>query len=111
MQYENTIIYARTTELLKLCHASLSAFPPGYAFLADQLRRASSSILLNFSEGYGKSSKRDARRYFAIARGSANEVAAILDVARTFGIVEPEPHAEGKELCDHLARMLSRFRS
>ena len=110
MQYENTQIYGRSIELLQLARDVLQELPPGYAFLADQLRRASSSILLNFCEGYGKSTPRDARRYFAIARGSTNEVAAILDVALQFDVVGASRHARGKELCDHLARMLSRFR-
>ena len=111
MEYENTRIYTQALALVRLSHAVLDSLPPGYAFLADQLRRASSSILLNFSEGYGKSSKRDARRYFDTARGSTCEVAAIFDVAQAFGILEPTVHAGGKELCDHLARMLTRFRA
>jgi four helix bundle protein len=110
MEYENTTIYLRARDLLALSRRVLDGLPPGYGFLADQLRRASSSVLLNFAEGYGKSSKRDARRYFAIARGSANEVAAIFDVAREFGVVGARAHGEGKEVCDHLARMLTRFR-
>jgi four helix bundle protein len=110
MEYEDTMIYQRSRELLALSHRVVAGFPPGYAFLADQLKRASSSILLNFAEGYGKSSKRDARRFFVIARGSANEVAAVLDVASDFGVLEVAEHSQGKEVCDHLARMLTRFR-
>ena len=111
MQYENTLIYAQTRALLHLTHQVLTDLPTGYGFLADQLRRASSSILLNFAEGYGKSSSKDARRFFIIARGSTNEVAAILDVAQDFGVVEAQTVREGKEQCDHIARMLTRFRA
>jgi len=110
MEYQNTHIYSRSIEVLNLSRALIASLPPGYAFLADQLRRASSSILLNFAEGYGKSSRRDARRYFCIARGSANEVAAILDVAQHFGVITLDQCADGKERCDHLVRMLTRFR-
>lgn len=46
----------------------------------DQLDRAATSIPLNTAEGNGKFSKRDRARFFDIARGSALEAAASLDV-------------------------------
>jgi four helix bundle protein len=46
----------------------------------DQLDRASTSIVLNIAEGNGKRSHPDRCRYFDIARGSALECAACLDV-------------------------------
>jgi four helix bundle protein len=111
MQYENTHIYSRALELIRISKEVLDGLPVGYGFIADQLRRASSSILLNFAEGYGKRTKRDSHHYFCIARGSANEVAAILDVANEFGVLKAAHHVRGKDLCDQLARMLSRFGS
>jgi four helix bundle protein len=46
----------------------------------DQLDRASTSIPLNIAEGNGKFSARDRARFFEMARGSALECAACLDV-------------------------------
>jgi four helix bundle protein len=46
----------------------------------DQLDRAATTIPLNIAEGNGKFSRRDRARYFDIARGSALEAAASLDV-------------------------------
>lgn len=46
----------------------------------DQLDRASTSIVLNIAEGNGKRSHPDRCRYLDIARGSALESAACLDV-------------------------------
>jgi four helix bundle protein len=46
----------------------------------DQLDRASTSVVLNIAEGNGKRQPRDRCRYLDIARGSAVECAASLDV-------------------------------
>ena len=50
------------------------------AELSDQLDRASISIVLNIAEGVGRTSPRDQARTFAIARGSAIECLAVLDL-------------------------------
>jgi len=111
MQHESTVIYQRARSLVELVKHVIDALPSGYGFLADQMRRAVASVLLNFSEGYGKSTPADQRRFFRIARGSAYEVAAALDVAQSFAVVTPELHARGKDLCDHIAAMLTKFRN
>ena len=110
MQYDDTNIYQRCMELIYLASRLMKSWPPGYAFLSDQLKRAVSSIALNFAEGYGRQTKREQRRYFVMARGSASEVAAILDIGFRFGIVEQDDHEKGRDICDHLARMLTKFR-
>lgn len=58
-----------------------SHWPSGTNFLQDQLKRAVTSILLNIAEGNGRSSKRDRKRFFNIAKASATETSAILDAA------------------------------
>ena len=52
--------------------------------LADQLKRAASSIVLNLAEGqrYDNGNK---LRHYKIAQGSAHEVKAALDVAEGWG--------------------------
>ena len=50
------------------------------AELSDQLDRASLSIALNIAEGAGRSGPRDQARHYAIARGSAYECLAVLDL-------------------------------
>ncbi len=72
----------------------------------DQLDRASTSIPLNIAEGNGKFSQRDRARFFEIARGSALECAACLDVLVVRRLTTEDQIAGGKEELVHIVRML-----
>ncbi len=54
-------------------------------YVNNQLGRASFSVPLNIAEGSGKFSKADRRNYFIIARASAFECVAIIDILRDEG--------------------------
>ena len=56
----------------------------------DQLDRASTSLPLNIAEGNGKFSTVDRARFLEIARGSALECAACLDVLEVRKLVAAE---------------------
>jgi four helix bundle protein len=55
--------------------------------LADQLRRAATSVSLNLAEGSG-SRKGNRQKHFSLAHGSANEVKAGLCVAQAWGWID-----------------------
>lgn len=110
MHLQDTRIHSRSLELIELVRDIVKAMPPGHADLANQLKRAASSIGLNFAEGFGRVSPKERVRFFTIARGSAAEVAMIFDVAHAFGIIDDATRIRGKDLCDHLGGMLYNFR-
>ena len=71
-----------------------SRLGPGRGDLADQLRRAASSVALNIAEGAGEFTPREKARFYRIARRSATECAAVLDAlvdTRLIAAVEAEP--------------------
>jgi four helix bundle protein len=72
----------------------------------DQLDRAATSIPLNIAEGNGKFSKRDRARFFDIARGSALESAAALDVLVSRRFVTQEQVASAKEQLRQIVNMI-----
>jgi len=74
--------------------------------LADQMRRAASSVVLNLAEG-SRSHKGNKLKHFAIAHGSASEVKAALEVACAWGWIEEA--RVPRELLDRLLALLWRL--
>ncbi|MBI3072432.1 MAG: four helix bundle protein [Deltaproteobacteria bacterium] len=77
--------------------------------LEDQLRRAVASVVLNISEGDGKSSLRDQARFFEIARGSCREARAALRLAALWGYADDATVAALDALGDRVCALLSRL--
>ena len=76
------------------------------AAVKDRLDRASTSIPLNIAEGNGKFSERDRARFLEIARGSALECAACLDVMVVRALITEAVIAPQKELLSRIVQML-----
>jgi four helix bundle protein len=72
----------------------------------DQLDRASTSVPLNIAEGNGKFAIRDRCRFLDIARGSALECAACLDVLVAKRLTEEQVIRSGKEQLVEVVSML-----
>ncbi|PYK22544.1 MAG: four helix bundle protein [Verrucomicrobia bacterium] len=79
----------------------------------DHLDRASTSLPLNIAQGNGKFSTVDRARFLEIARGSALECAACLDVLAVRKLVAAERILPAKErlvrIVNMLMGMLKRF--
>lgn len=73
----------------------------------DQLVRAATSISLNIAEGTGKYTSKDKCRYYDIARGSALECAACLDVLLKKEKITKEISEEGKSTLFEIVSMLT----
>jgi four helix bundle protein len=72
----------------------------------DQLDRASTSLPLNVAEGNGKFSDADRSRFLEIARGSALECAACLDVLVARKLIAAERIVPAKEQLVRIVKML-----
>ncbi len=73
----------------------------GPPHLIDQLKRASSSAVLNLSEGSAKPTRKDRVKFYFIALGSQRECAAILDLLNA---AEPK-----RQLCRELGACVYRL--
>jgi four helix bundle protein len=83
----------------------LAAISPRAA-AKDQLDRASTSIPLNIAEGNGKFSTKHRARFFEMARGSARECAACLDVLFVRKLASEEQVVLSKERLARIVQML-----
>lgn len=98
--------YQVTMEFIRWRERSLKRLPRN-SDLADQIDRASSSIALNIAEACGEASAGDQARFFRIARRSATECNAILDVAEALGHETPARINEGRALLARVVAMLT----
>ena len=84
-QKEN--VYIRARMIVRELRPVVEAVRAVDAKLADQLRRAAQSVVLNIAEARGNDAG-NARARFSTACGSAKEVRAALDVASDWGYIE-----------------------
>jgi four helix bundle protein len=98
-------VYQVALELHTQCSALL-AFT--HRVVRDQLERASLSVLLNTAEAGGRRSRREKARYYAHARGSATEVAALLDVLDRWRLASPAAVRTARRLAIRCVQMLTR---
>ena len=87
-QHERLDVYQTSVEVLVGAEQVASALPSGRGYLADQLRRAALSIMLNIGEGAGEFAPADKARFYRMARRSATETAAVLDACRALKLTE-----------------------
>jgi four helix bundle protein len=109
--FQKLDVYRCSVAFLALAATLAERVPRGYSALADQLRRAALSVPLNIAEGSGKvtMADREARRFCAIARGSALECAAILDALAALRFVPGDEASSANELLESIVSMLTRM--
>jgi len=105
LDHEKLDVYQASLEFIAWTVPLLSKLPGG-ASVRNQLDRASTSVPLNIAEGNGKFTSPDRCRFFDIARGSALESAACLDVMVAKGFVKMEEIQAGKAVLVQIVSML-----
>ena len=111
MRFDHEKLDAYRVGLAFIVHADtlIGALPRGRAHLADQLHRAATSICLNVAEGAGEFAIADKVRFYRMAKRSATECAAILDVLACLAASEPAQLARGRELLLRVVSILTKM--
>jgi four helix bundle protein len=102
---EKLKVYSKSCDFVEWLQNILQKIEKKYS-VYDQLDRASTSIPLNIAEGNGKYTGKDRCRYFDIARGSALECAAGLDVLVAKKLLLKEEVFPGKEMLKDIVSIL-----
>ena len=104
--HEKLDVYRAAIEFVVLANSIAEKLPRGRSHLVDQLQRAATSIPLNIAEGAGEYSSKEKARFYRMARRSATECAAILDVCETLNLVEAKEVMDARGLLMRIVAML-----
>ncbi len=77
--------------------------------LKEQIRRASTSIMLNIAEGYARKTKKEFSRFLYIAHGSVAEVQSILYIALDLKYISQEKFNSLYVESEEISKMISGF--
>jgi four helix bundle protein len=96
-----TNVYDRARNVVRDLVPLLSTIREQDKSLADQLKRAAQSVVLNIAEARGNDAG-NARARFSTACGSAKEVRAALNVASDWGYIEAHTATHLEERLDEV---------
>ena len=107
LTHESLTVYRRAIEFVawssQLCQSNSGVSGE----IQSQFKRAFISIPLNIAEGSGKQTGKDQARFYDIARGSALECGACLDVLVAMKIASPSEIQAGKSFLIEIVAMLT----
>ncbi len=109
LSHEKLEVYQISIKFLAIAYHLIDLAPRGNGSAVDQLRRASQSIILNIAEGAGYPSTGKKKSHYAIARGSALECGAALDIFSIIGVGDKEKISDCKRYLVSIVSMLSKM--
>ncbi len=107
--HEKLDVYRLSIEFITVIERIVKQIPKGRAYLVDQLQRAGTSVPLNVAEGAGEFSPKEKSRFYRMAKRSATECAAIMDVCFCLKLVSKEMYGEARELLFRIVSMLTKL--
>jgi four helix bundle protein len=108
--FEQLQFYRDNLQLVKAAYRLAVTLPDFERFnLADQMRRAATSVALNIAEGYGRYHYLDRLRFLYIARGSLNELLSAFIVAEQLGYCDSQQLDWVRNLKETIERQLNGY--
>lgn len=107
-KFEKLNVYQKALEFTTEIYGFSKTLPADEKYgLISQLRRATTSIVLNIAEGAGAGSDLEFRRFLRIALRSNYEVHAIIDVIIKLKLANQKEALRLKENLDEIGAMIS----
>jgi four helix bundle protein len=105
--HQRLTVFQRALECVELADELAQAVPPRWTAMADQIRRAALSVPANIAEGAADFSEANRKRHYRIAKGSAAESAAYIEVMRRGNMGDAERLARIEEALYEVICMLT----
>ena len=102
MPFQKLDCHVAAKELARLVHEAGIK----HSVLRDQACRASVSCFLQLAEGLPNEGAGMRRKYFTESNNSLHETVAALDLAQTFGAMDPQVATEIQDVAFRLKKML-----
>ena len=106
LDHEKLDVYQVAVEFVIMADGIVFHLPRGRGYLSDQLQRAALSIPLNIAEGAGEYSTDEKIRFYRIAKRSATECTAIINVGQKLQLIEEQRYIQARQLLIRLVSML-----
>ena len=107
--HEKLEVYQAALEFMVMANDIVELMPRGKGYLANQLQRAATSIPLNIAEGAGEFSSKEKARFYRIARRSATECAAIIDLCYRVKLIEAHNYQPSRTQLLRIVSMLTKL--
>ena len=107
--HEKLDAYQVAIEFVTLADSIVERLPRGRGYLADQLQRAATSVPLNTAEGAGEFKNAEKARFYRMARRSATECAAIIEVCHRLNLVEETTYRQARGFLVRIVSMLTKM--
>ena len=107
--FEKMKVFRLSLTAIDRCIDIIGDMPRGNSGLADQLRRAISSVALNISEGSGEFKPKEKARFYRMALRSVSESCSIVQIGYRLKIVNKERYDSTYQLLTIIAKMLTKL--
>ena len=107
--HEKLDVYQQALEFVADVNMTTPGIPRGYSYVKTQLQRAALSVVLNIAEGSGEMKGDEKARYYRMAKRSATESAAVLDVLVRLDLVTARELEEVRARLIRIVSMLTRM--
>src|SRR5437762_8992405 len=105
--FEDLRVYKKAMAMAKEILRLTNGVPRQDYSLADQLRRAATSIPANLAEGCGRWYPRAKRNFYRIALGSAYECVPFVDLAFAQKIIGQDDHQKLRSSLSDIGKMIT----
>ena len=108
--YEDLIVWQKSMDLLEEVYRLIKLLPREETYaLADQMRRAATSIPSNIAEGHGRNSNKEFANFLNIARDSLSELRTQLRICHRLKYFSESDSEKALNLCEEVYKILNAF--